>query len=687
MKQLIVLFLLLVTVTWSTAQENWEAFESKGKWGFKEGKKTVIKPRYDGAASFLKSSPHTLVRMGNKQGVIDRQGNWYIKPVLDSVLPVTFPHNFELDNTWTIAYGKEYDYILDSYSCTKLDSFPEIQREIMVREKNPDFNMDYSDPKDEYRVYTTIPEEPYVIVSRFDERKQPESAVYELKEHQLISPWVPLNYGEVLSVETYHYDTVTLHVYSDGEKSGYYMTGRDYGTPLKFSDFIVEGSFILVREARTESTFQLYEWTGKHLVLLSGTNTVSVSREKGSARYYYQLEDGNGAYGFVSMGGKVIEPQYDSLFRMPGYSDILHTKVNGLYGLVSMASDYEARARSLIPIQVEGFDYSLFNSGMYVSYTDEKGKKWFADITFKKHYDFNPKYIFPKAEKGFYYLASVDTVAGKRVETKVLQTKFLKLEKTNRQGVYIAQGMDKKCGVIQVKGDTLFPFVYDDLDLLNYDGDVFHYISVRKNKKEYLYHWYRKEIIDIPFDDIKQLSAYSHELSRLFVVGRTGNSGLFNANDSSIILPMEFDEIYAQSSVDKYGDFLIGKKNAKHQAYFCENQFSKTKINTGNSKDYDLLFRDRGYIRIGDQFEEYNMYTHEKIRMVSENEILWTVDGITIFYENGKFGVRNSRNDILFPAVYDKLYFSTSYQSDLISGTKEGQSVELNTEDQTEVFR
>ncbi|MCE3294540.1 MAG: hypothetical protein K0R65_254 [Crocinitomicaceae bacterium] len=686
MKYLILRLSLICLPVLAFSQE-YEAFEEKGKWGFKAGKKTVIKPRFDAASSFFGSSPRTTVKMGNKYGVIDRKGKWYIEPVLDSVLYVTFPHNYDLDGKWIIVYGKTYDYILNDYDYSKLDSFPEIRREILVREKNPDFNRDYSDPKDEYTTYLTRPDEPYVIVSDFDERKQPQSAVYELRMRKRISPWAPLNYGETLTVESFFMDTSVLYVYSNGTEKGYFMTGMDSGTPFKFSDVTVDGNFVLLREAKAGSAFQLYQWVGDHLLLLSGTNNVSVSQEEGSARYFYLLEDGNGKYGFVTMGGKVVDPQYDTIFRIPGYSDILQTRINGKYGLVSMASDYELQARSLEPIRIEGFNYSLFTTGIYLSYTDEKGKKWFADALLREQYAFNPKYVSPKAEKGFYYLTSMDTVAGKKVETRVLPIKFLKLQQTERDGTYIAQGTNKKYGIINMKGDTLFPFLYDELDLMNYDGDVFHYVTVKKNKKEYLYHWYLNQLIDLPFDEIKPLSVYSHDLSNLFIVSNKGKSGLLNISDSSMVFPLEFNKIYAKSAADKYGYFLIAGENSGYQAYFLENQFDDIKINTGNSKAYDWFFRDFGYIRAGDQFEEYNLYTHEKNRFVSGNEISWTVNDITIFYADGKFGVRNSRDEILFPAEYEKLYFDVPYQSDYISGTKEGKPVELNTEEMTETFR
>ncbi|MGV3631689.1 MAG: WG repeat-containing protein [Bacteroidota bacterium] len=654
MKGLTLLFCLVCMHTILFSQD-YETFEEKGKWGFKQGKKTVIKARFDAASNFWASSPHTMVRMGNKYGVIDRKGKWFIEPGLDSVLHVTFPHNYDLDGKWIIAYGKEYDYILDNYDYRKLDSFPEIQREIQVREKNPYFNADYSDPKDEYMTYFTPPEEPYVVVSRFDERRQPERALYELTGQKLISPWVPLGYDENLEVEAHHYDTVTLYIYSNGTEKGYYMTGMDSGTKLKFSDMTVDGNFVLIREAAKGSPFQLYQWAGEYLLLLSGTNNVVVSLEEGSARYFYLLDDGKGHYGFVSMGGKVVEPQYDSLFRMPGYSDILHTRINGMYGIVSLSSDYELRAKSQVPVKIEGYSYTLFNSGIYLSYIDDKGKKWFADATLEKQYAFNPRYVFPKAEKGFYYLASRDTVLGKPLETRVTGSKFLHLEATGIPEVFKVKGTNKKYGFVNLKGDTLTPLEFEDVNLFNWDGDGNQYIRVKQNGKWALYHYKSRQLVPVYYDHIRNFDF--NDYTNLVITKKNGKEGV-NNQDGLEILPHEFDEIYSLHSREEYGNYIIGMKTGQYHVMFLKNNYI-SEAASFPVKAYDLILGDFGYIKNGEKYDRYSLFDHQLQNSVTAEEITDEDRNNTyvIRFQDGKFGVTDKEGNLLVPYEYDLACF------------------------------
>ena len=671
------LYLLLVScaLSFGASSQNYESFREKGKWGFKSGKKIVIKPRFDEVVEFWASSPNTLVRIGRKFGVIDRKGDWFIEPMIDSIEEVTFPHNYELDGKWRIAYSRDYDYILNYYDYRKLDSFPDIQRMIAVREKNPYFNPDYSDPKDEYQLYMTPPEEPYVIISKFDERKQAESAVYELTARMRISPWIALDYDENLKVQAYHFDTITMYVYSDCENSGYYMTGMEYGTPLKFSDIRVENSFVLLRESKKEAQYQLYQWTGEYLALLSGTYAVRVTEEEGGGRYFYQLEDGKGHYGFVSPGGKIFAPQYDSLFLMPGFSDILQTRIQDKYGVVSLSSDYELREKSTTPIRFEGYNYMLFNSGAYLSFTDEKGQKYFADVYLQSKYKFNPKSLFSKAEKGFYYLMSSDTINGKRIETKVWDTKFLHVDTTRIEGYIKVKNSAKKYGMLNLKGDTLLPFEFENFDLFNWDGDGNQYIRVKQKGKWALYYLNGKQIVPVFYDKI--LESDFDDYDNLIITAKGKVYGL-NAADGAAVLPQQFDRILTMRSQDDRGDYILGSGKGQYTVAHIQNRFLDSASAHVITKEYDFILKDRGYIRIGEQYETYDLLNdHASLGRVPENDIAWEEEGSRIAVKNGRLGVINSSGETLVPFDYELLCF-TRFDKKRVMAFRQGEKSYIN---------
>lgn len=682
MKSLIVVFFFLFAVVIrSQAQENYQAFEEKGKWGFKQGKKMVIKPRFDDVANFWASSPHTKVRIGNKFGVIDRKGNWFIPPDLDSIHEVTFPHNYDLDGQWHIAYGKEYDYILNGYDYSKLDSFQEIQRLIQVREKNPYFNADYSDARDEYEVYLTTPEEPYVIVSNFDERKQPVSAVYELKERKLISPWTPLNYGETITVEVLHMDTMTLYVYSNGVEKGYYMTGMEYGTAFKFSDFAVEDDFILLRQAKAGADLQLYQWTGEHLLLLSGTNKVSVSWEEGSARYFYLLDDGNGKYGFVSMGGKVVEPRYDTLFHMPGYSDVLHSRINTLYGMVSTVNDFEVKPLSLEPFEPQGYDYLFgskylfFPSGIYFAYTDQSGRRIYTDPGLKKQYNFNPRHVFGKKAGDFSYLYSYDSIRGVRKEVQVSDAKYLSIEPL-KEWLFKARGVNKKYGFLSPKGDTLVPFEFDHIDMFNWDGDGHTYIRVGKNGKKAMYCLWTRELVPVFYEDIRETDM--DDYSNLILTVKDKRFGV-NAVNGAPVLDQVYEQVLCMHSHEEFGDFLLGLKNKRYSVGYMPSRFRDSASAPLLLKEYDFILKDAGYVKQGDKYEMYSLFDHTLKRLVTPDEITWREKNFTIAFREGKFGIYGANAEILLPFDYELVDY-TRINMDPLRVYAKGQKYFVNME-------
>lgn len=676
MKFNIKISILLIFALYSkiTTAQKYEVYEQNGKKGIKQDEKVVLNADFDDILEEEIRKNFATVQKNGKWGVyfFGKEAKW--------LLPAKFDEISDQYYHYRIAFGPGYDYILDR-DYTILDSVLRLEL-ITKTQENKEYLLDKNG--NETTKFKTIRkaipiEEPYLLATKLIKDMEL-YAIYSLEENKIISPWLDEQITTLEKNESRIYDKVSdslvnlnLLIYAGKKQKGFYLKNVNQGTDLEYELVKNFKTYLVVK--KKGSNYSLYKINNSKLNLISDKYQFDAS-----SNYLTFSMEGN-KKGYIASNG-IHFSNYDSLYSNRFSKDYFTSYQNGKYGLIDPDNDLE-----ILPCSKTELKTSDVVSQSFIVH-DDKLEKYYTDFRTKNWYKCDRDSVYPKKSGEYYYLfgKTNEEIGVPNKEIKHVDKAFIGLEAVKYRDYFKAKNLDNQMGIIKFNGDTLIPFVYQDIDLSNFDGDVFHYIILMKDNRKYLFNWLKNEIIEAPFDDIQALSS-SHSESLFFKVITKGKWGVFNLKTRTLILDTRYDNIQCISSVKNYGIFMVGKISSKSEVfYYGKFEKNSLKFNT-ESKQYDFILNDFGYIKMGDKFEEYDLYTHEKIRIVNENEIYWEVKGISIFYEKGKFGVKNAANEIFFPAIYENLRFETHYQNDILLGEKSGKLFRINSETMEESFQ
>ena len=534
-------------------------------------------------------------------------------------------------------------------------------------------------------------EEPFAIVYK-QNNGQVQKAVYQLEDRKIISPWFPEN--EAITVSRNFLNEHVLYTYHSeldfsnpdanaNKKMGYYVKGMKTGTDLLYHyDYLIPASgpfFAFKTKEGEQFKYHLFRRTDKGTELVSSEYEIIHSAEVYgvSPEFIYDPETEseisyvsstftnnflilkqNKKFGLICYDGTIIQPQYDSLMQNTSADFVINTLLNEKIGTVDLYTGDEIKPRfdtepyinTGMFIGNRTLNY-IFTDDMYGSMMDLKGKEFHA----------MPESTFPRKIKKNYALYGYSAMQINKAVEQV-GPKFRYIEPYFIQGYFLAQGKNKKWGIIDFIGDTVIPISYDKIEAFNYNGDSNFMFEVTKKKKKGLYDLNLGEIIPCKYDEILPMGDYE-AMFDVFKVKTNNKFGLVRVNGEEW-LPAVYDDITLY--YDQWGTYFLGIKGNKRVTVPA---YDTQKPET--LREYDFVSDGKGYVRSGEKFEVFTLADNKLEKIIGTNDLVLTGNAFNIIVENGKFGAANREGQVLVPCEYDFATFM-EYRDEVMIGYQNG---------------
>ncbi len=253
-------------------------------------------------------------------------------------------------------------------------------------------------------------------------------------------------------------------------------------------------------------------------------------------------------------------------------------------------------------------------------------------------------------------------------DTIIPLNKYRFLNPIDEEGMILAKS-NGKSGYINVKQDTLIPFIYDDLSVFS------HGLAPAKKNGKYGY-IDRKGKVVIPFKYENESHFYKCRLARAKLNGKYG----FIDQSGNEIVPIQFEKVRS-NNIDS---LVCAMKNGKWAFFSCSGeqltQFKYDRITESYYDDRNHTYFQKGLCRvekngkiayIDNEFNEIVPYGTYEVCKPFRNHL-------AIVAQKGKFGIIDTLGKPIVPIEYDFIEHPTEYsnESDLFA-IKEGQNIQL----------
>lgn len=543
-----------------------------------------------------------------------------------------------------------------------------------------------------------IVNEPFLLVFRnIKNTDLYERAIFQLDEAKIISPWIPEDNNE-FKIERLSVENQTLYYYSYLNNSGFYIKGMEKGTEIKYVQEnmlpIIQNHF-LFRIDKGEYTYndELYALKKGKLELVSNEYEVLQASEMFIETGYYDEETQdymigrqaaftanffvlrkNKKYGLIDFMGNIHKTIYDSLVQSQTNENFIWTlnidsSENILYGNIDLFFGKE-----ILPISYSGLD---FNADLYVgngafyytSFFDSQEANQSESYDYMYYMSLNgkkfkgkPETTFPKKVKGKYGLYAYSIYSEgleKTFEQVKPQYKFL--EQSFMNGIYRAQGKNKKWGYINFIGDTLIPLKYTSFDFSQYNGDNYFYVGVMDKKKKGLYNMNVGEIVPCIYEEVEIL--FNNEGRSSFKVKLNGKYGMIS-KDGEQLLSHNYDNIESWWN-ENYPSTFIATKNKKKIVFKMWN-LDETKV-----VEYDFVAETGGFILKNETIEVYDILESKLLNTISLKDAVISGNIYNIVIKDGKFGATDLLGNELIACEYDYANFM-EYRDEVMIGYQDG---------------
>lgn len=421
----------------------------------------------------------------------------------------------------------------------------------------------------------------------------------------------------------------------DEEHTNFWIVGTKPVSTYPYTQIFAHGKQYLELVSPTEHVLYSMK-TGKKFPI-SDDQTVMQSKLKSSEIlyqdpetdenywlpfYYYNtpfilIEQENGKLNVLDYEERLYSGGYDSLIQQnDGVSEnfpILTTYKNGKYGAINLLTGIEMEPQFDQAIQLRFddnvLDYCCFNLNENY-YVGPKGKKMYSDS-----YDYHPFKLGNKV--GLKGLSDFEN--GKEyVQIPVL---FKRLAYTEFAGIFVATNTQKKCGLINVMGDTLLPFEYDAINYREVDmANEYNGFELRKGKKIGLFCISNRKLIPAEYDAIIEKSN-DFGGNDCFIVVSDEKYGVYT-KDLDLELPCEYDFIKYQNR-DGIPEFTL-LKNGKISIIHLYNTDDLILLDEyiENSPWYDLVFNMQCYVKEGNALKGIDFQTKKQLPDLQLNQII-----------------------------------------------------------------
>jgi hypothetical protein len=218
--------------------------------------------------------------------------------------------------------------------------------------------------------------------------------------------------------------------------------------------------------------------------------------------------------------------------------------------------------------------------------------------------------------------------------------------------------LNGKYGVIDVKGKMLIPCIYEEMSVVNIDGQEYYIVS--KNNRFGVINDQHEVVVPFEYEGITR----SYNSNILLVVSKNGKSGVMNFISRKMVIPMQFDRIELLGSSS---NMIKVKKGADYTLYntsgeqVLSNWYQRLDIND----DQTALVEQKG--------KKGLINLAEKKVVPFEYDALERVYGsspnLFVAQKAGKYGVVSADGKLVLPVQFDHI---TSPRSDLFIVAKGG---------------
>lgn len=597
---------------------------------------------------------------------------------------------------WFIATGNGKDHILDN-AFLEIAAFDKVEP-VMILEP-VEFYDEYDNFIQDFQMYPD--QTPFLVVSK-SEANGSKNALYSLYEKRCVTPYFD-------SVDYFRsvFDNVTasigyIYTHADG-KDGIFLPGMTVGTDPVFQQVALLSDRKMVCTNPVSGLGQLWDLSGKKEKLLLEEYTIEPSSSVFLTYLYTDSASGelystepfpafneqfficrNEAekIGVLCFNGARTPCIYDSISQNVHSSNLLNVMIAGRYGLLNLRNAETIAPFSDHPLEP---DFNSYRNSWYVTVyeTNESG-----DFTTGYYLDQHGKYVIQSlTDNTRFYKQDGKTglMAYSEFDEKewpVIPPLYKKLEFILAEYDYNllkAKGNNGKWGVLDFKGDTVIPFMFDAIDWEYYESGEMSYLLAKKGKKWALYNQMAVNLI--PFgaaDSWKEL--FQRDGSPCMIRFKTGEKYGLVSYDGQLFFPPVYEDVSAAIpfGADQYGrdrifQFRQGGKwwglyarisNGYEQTYpnFITPALEMSMDTTNKIGPYDFV--------IGDWYFKENKPGDYKIdritfgkETVQETGALpnLTEGDVQFFVENGKIGIRLLEDEETVKTVLAPTFTNVSF--------------------------
>lgn len=583
----------------------------------------------------------------------------------DLVFNETKYNSMEQHLEWYIATGVSKYYILNKYKFA-VDSF-----DYVIRPHRQSYLV-YDESTDDQLYQEMAVLEPYLIVEKGDP-EMPSIAIYDLNERRIISPWI----NSTLNISTVRTEYgKRAYTYGLGGLMGFYIQGMQVGTEMIYQEdfffnyfygkkrdfhfsYVNYGSEKAELFASTalgvknigsfDRVFNAITWTKDTMYMDPEINEPYYTSISMFNKYFLVLKNGS-KYGVLSWKGKIFEPVYDSLIDNPNPQMIL-TYQNGLYGSIDLEEGVEIKPFSKEPLVFLSDYLDELKPDYYVRVESEnESEKCYIRSNGRKFYCHATDVNFKKIGRKYALVGYSDLNTSNDSEKTIVPPVFKKIEYIGLSNAYKAKNADKKWGIVDFAGDTLVPFIYDQIGYTDYEmstGEIF--LSTRIKKKQGVIGIRKNILIPAEYDEIKQLE-FNYETHSAFLVKKENKYGVFGKN-GELLLPCQYDQIQVKYTGDNADMQIVGMSGGM-VTYITYADYSDV-FNARPLTLYNFISGQRGFRVKGMNLEQYDLETGllELKQDLSNAAINGTEYDISI--NNGKYGAVDHQGKELIAPEYD----------------------------------
>ncbi|WP_271856426.1 WG repeat-containing protein [Patiriisocius marinus] len=253
-------------------------------------------------------------------------------------------------------------------------------------------------------------------------------------------------------------------------------------------------------------------------------------------------------------------------------------------------------------------------------------------------------------------------------EVVIPLNKYKFLNPIDEEGMILAQS-NGKSGYINIKQDTLIPFIYDDLSVFS------HGLAPAKKNDKYGY-IDRKGKVVIPFKYENESHFYKCKLARAKLNGKYG----FIDQSGYEIVPIQFEKVRS----NKIDSLVCAMKDGKWAFFSCSGEqlteFEYDKITESYFDDRNYTYFERGLCRVekNGKVAYLNKDFKEVVNFGTYDIAEPFRNYLGIVAKKGKYGIIDTLGNVVLPIKYDFIEHPTEYsnESDLFA-IKKGKNIQL----------